>query len=527
MSIEVATGTPLADALQNAVQPKLAEVGWSTGAVDDSALAEYIILMLVNGKTQDQIASELSNDLLGLGPEDPSANDFARWLFETVNTLNAQINGGQDAPMVTAQTADGSTATQDQSGQDQNMGDGCESLAEGAMYVGSHHTRIAHTLTRCSPTGPKSMRNGNGKQQTRDRRMLGHMNKALDRSSDAALHRVRGQSGTGRINTHINREPPRGPRNMANRMQNMSQMNSPMTQNAIMSANPHQQMQLFKMLEEQSRMMAQIMGPGAQMPNAPAINPAFFNNQQQQPGKSLFDRVERPRKGSNFKNNQRQNAGDEAMDTDAPESADSEHKEPSTVACRFQLSCTNPSCHFGHQSPAAPAGIALDLSDKCPYGAACTNKKCVASHPSPAQKRQHLSTQVDCKFYPNCTNPNCPFKHPTTPPCRNGADCPERDSGCQFSHSDIMCRYTPCLNPSKYHPSLELLHLQLSNVRLSDCPYRHADGQKRSANWTNPNPKHHVSDRTFVTDADGDEELIIPGQSSGTEQPQDQQQQQQ
>ncbi|KAG9704083.1 nuclear polyadenylated RNA-binding protein Nab2, partial [Aureobasidium melanogenum] len=191
---------------------------------------------------------------------------------------------------------------------------------------------------------------------------------------------------------------------------------------------------------------------------------------------------------------------------DGAENADSEQKEPSTIPCRFQLSCTNPSCHFGHQSPAAPPGIALDLTDKCPYGAACTNKKCVASHPSPAQKRAHLSTQVDCKFYPNCTNPNCPFKHPSTPPCRNGADCPERDSGCQFSHSDIMCRYTPCLNPN--------------------CPYRHNEGQKRSANWTNPNAKH-VSDRTFVTDADGEEELIIPGQGNGDQQQQGQSAEQQ
>lgn len=492
MSVEVAAGTPLAEALQNAVQPKLAEVGWSTGAADDSALAEYIILMLVNGKTQSQIASELSNDLLGLGPDDPSANQFATWLFEQVHSLNGQLNGTQDANMESAQPADGTTA---QPSQDQTMGDGGDSLPEGAMYVGLRHAHSTHMLTMSSPTGPKSMRNGNGKQQTgRDRRMLGQMNKALDRTNDAALHRVRGGGGVGK---NSNREPPKGPRNMANRMQNMSQMNSPMTQNAIMGANPQQQMQLFKMLEEQSRMMAQILGPGQQFPNAPAINPAFFNGQQQQQGhqgKSLFDRVEKPRKNSNFKNNQRPNAGGDAMDTDNAENADSEQKEPSTIPCRFQLSCTNPSCHFGHQSPAAPPGIALDLTDKCPYGAACTNKKCVASHPSPAQKRAHLSTQVDCKFYPNCTNPNCPFKHPTTPPCRNGADCPERDSGCQFSHSDIMCRYTPCLNPN--------------------CPYRHTDGQKQSAKWTNPNAKH-VSDRTFVTDADGDEELIIPGQNGG------------
>ena len=76
MAVEVSVGTPLATALQNVVQPRLAEVGWTTGGLDDSALSEYIILMLANGKTQEQIASELSNDLLGLGPEDDGAVNF-------------------------------------------------------------------------------------------------------------------------------------------------------------------------------------------------------------------------------------------------------------------------------------------------------------------------------------------------------------------------------------------------------------------------------------------------------------------
>ena len=100
MTVEVALDTPLADALTNVVQPKLAEVGWNTG-LDDSALGEYIILMLVNGKTQDQIAAELSNDLLSLPPEDSGATDFSRWLFEQVDLLNQQMNG---APVAQAQS---------------------------------------------------------------------------------------------------------------------------------------------------------------------------------------------------------------------------------------------------------------------------------------------------------------------------------------------------------------------------------------------------------------------------------------
>jgi len=92
MSVQVATQTPLAEALHQALLPKLVEVGWGSGGDDDAALSEYIILMLVNGKTQDQIAAELAGDLLNLGPDDPGARDFSRWLFEQVQTLNQQLN---------------------------------------------------------------------------------------------------------------------------------------------------------------------------------------------------------------------------------------------------------------------------------------------------------------------------------------------------------------------------------------------------------------------------------------------------
>lgn len=107
-AVEVALNTPLAEALSNVVQPKLSEVGWSTDG-DDSALSEYIILMLVNGKTQEQIASELSNDLLSLAPEDTGATEFASWLFSQVQSLNSQLNGGpppQQQHLHAAQTTD-------------------------------------------------------------------------------------------------------------------------------------------------------------------------------------------------------------------------------------------------------------------------------------------------------------------------------------------------------------------------------------------------------------------------------------
>jgi nuclear polyadenylated RNA-binding protein NAB2 len=137
MAVEVISNSPLAKALQDLVGPKLVEVGWSSGMQDDT-LSEYIILMLVNGKSQDQIASELSNDLLDLGPEDQSATEFSRWLFEQVNLTYAQLNGTSSNSIASAsggiqqdaQMAEDPTIMS----LDADMGDATES-SQAKMYV--------------------------------------------------------------------------------------------------------------------------------------------------------------------------------------------------------------------------------------------------------------------------------------------------------------------------------------------------------------------------------------------------------
>lgn len=88
--------TSLTDALASRIQPKLVDIGWSIGGEDSSPLSEYICLMLVNGKNQEQIASELSGDLLGLSPDDSSATEFSKWLFEQVDTLSSNSSSGQE-----------------------------------------------------------------------------------------------------------------------------------------------------------------------------------------------------------------------------------------------------------------------------------------------------------------------------------------------------------------------------------------------------------------------------------------------
>ncbi|KAI9686778.1 MAG: hypothetical protein M1822_002838 [Bathelium mastoideum] len=540
MPVQVAMDTPLASSLMGVINPKLAEYGWSSGGAEDNALCEYVMLMLVNGKTQGEIASELQNDLLSLDPSDRGPEEFAQWLFKEAESLSGgSSEGGANAPSSQTQLSgipDGGAGPAPET----EMADEVDVVPTGA-YVQARFRGGGKSLPENRrPTGPKSMRNGSqGGLRGRDRRMLGQLNRTLERSGgDGALHRIKGAAGAGRINSH-SREPPKGPRNLMRNqpmgpqsgmggmpMQNMAAGGSAQ---ALMNMSPQQQMQLFAMYEEQARMMAQILSPQQQQqmfpgqtPFNPAINGSLYQNQKNP--KSLFERVQGkgPKQNGHF--NKRQQNGprqqSDAMETDAHEmptdadpsssmdvEASQEHKDPSESVCRFNLSCTKPDCPYVHQSPAAPPGINIDLTDECTYGAACKNHKCVGKHPSPARKANFQAEQ-DCKFFPNCTNPSCPFRHPSTPPCRNGADCSV--PGCKFSHSTVKCRFNPCTN--------------------AYCMFKHEEGQKRGKFedkvWvSNGGAKEegtgtdHVSERKFVQDEEN-EELIIPGSGASQEETQ-------
>lgn len=487
------------------IQPKLAEVGWSTGGADDSALAEYIILMLANGKTQDQIAAELSGDLLNLGPDDPGAMEFSRWLFEQAHELMRQQSGGG-----------AHEGQQEQNGHQQNE-DGADAVMGDAHETGDLTNAYAlfyalfeeyRKLTSHRPTGPKSMRAGNGlnvmNTRGRDKRMLGQLQRTLgDRGS--VLNRVRNHSGNERINTH-NRTAPTGPRGGMMNMQQqrggrfgaMNGMQGP--PGAAPMVTPEQQMAMFQMM---SQMFTPEQQAAMGMAGGQMATPQF-GGQQRGNGRSMFDRTQSNRQ-QNFRD--RQQANGQANGSTNPNFKPQHQKPAPQVSpldmeltparepvsadstCRFNLSCTNRDCKFAHQSPAAPPGTAIDTTDTCAFGAACMNRKCTGKHPSPALKLAHNAEQ-DCKFFPNCTNKRCPFRHPTTPLCRNGADC--KDEGCKYTHVQTKCRFNPCLNPA--------------------CQFKHEEGQKRGKFedkvWVAPGA--HVSERKFVADENKPEELIGP-----------------
>lgn len=521
--------TPLAEHLNAIVHQKITEEGWSTE--EDTSLAEYIVLMLVNGKTQDQISSELASELL---QDVDGIPQFAQWLSDQVAALK---NGGE-APAgssdhqttdATSQALPDYTETSNEeipAAYDTDMGDNAPDNASVRP-----HAKLQNSADNSDrPKGPKNSRGGRGG------RMGGQMNKGMDRSGDSVLHRVRGQAGAGRIDSHT-RGTPKGPRGGANRaglQKALSGMTtgSPITQgmpnpmmqtggqsNPMMPAmTPQQQMEFMAMMEQQARMMAQFTGmvPGG-------TTPSFQQNGQQASGQqgSLFDRVQAPGRGGRggrgrgrgFHQNgtARNGPAADVNGVDAESNAASSSMEveqssqpktfdPSTTMCKFNKRCINQDCPYAHVSPAAPDNTAIDMTETCNFGVACKNAKCNARHPSPAQLKAHHAEEI-CKFFPNCANPVCSYKHPSAPPCRNGADCTRE--GCTFTHLQTSCRFNPCTNRA--------------------CPYKHAEGQKVKAHsnvWVSEAAKkdtamggaedgQHVSNRKFVQDG-AEEELIKP-----------------
>lgn len=361
------------------------------------------------------------------------------------------------------------------------------------------------------------MRNNTGAgNKPRDKRMLGHLSKAMDRTNDNVIHRIRGQSGNERINSH--RGAPTGPRGQIgsrggitrtpnNRPNGFGGMPVPGTAASnVMNMTPQAQMELYSMLEQQSRLMATMLAGQPQHQGGFGRGGSTGGFSQPQNGRSLFDRVQvnpqRPQSNT-FKKAPYNNKFGESkqQDQETPSSSmdvemsqeKTDTTSPDTI-CSFNLYCRRKDCPMAHQSPAAPAGSHIDVTDVCSFGAACKNFKCTGRHPSPAQKIAHQS-EVDCKYYPNCTNGSkCPFRHPTMPLCRNGADCTVPN--CKFTHSKVLCKFNPCTNQA--------------------CTFKHAEGQKKGKFedkvWVADSVKEHVSERKFVDEADG-EELIKPLES--------------
>ncbi|OAV98801.1 hypothetical protein PTTG_05339 [Puccinia triticina 1-1 BBBD Race 1] len=97
---EIVMQTPAAKKLEAEVQRKLAEYSYSTA--DDVVMAEYVVVMLANAKTPEQITAELS-ELIGEDMYDPA---FTTWLFEEVARQYGMPQTTSNPPLSPSDTQD-------------------------------------------------------------------------------------------------------------------------------------------------------------------------------------------------------------------------------------------------------------------------------------------------------------------------------------------------------------------------------------------------------------------------------------
>ncbi|KAJ8603454.1 hypothetical protein MRB53_042151 [Persea americana] len=87
--------------------------------------------------------------------------------------------------------------------------------------------------------------------------------------------------------------------------------------------------------------------------------------------------------------------------------------------CKFGEACTNRSCHFSHPSPASRNGSSIVLnSEVCAADMNCKDEQCSYSHSSPSNQYTPgvklngaiSAPSAQCKFFP-CLNISCRFQH--------------------------------------------------------------------------------------------------------------------
>ena len=90
-SLEIILQSRFAETFLQSIERRILELSWKSGDHADSALAEYFVLIIKNGMSEEAFAAELAGDLLNNAPSFSEAMNFAVWLFSEVEEVDAQI----------------------------------------------------------------------------------------------------------------------------------------------------------------------------------------------------------------------------------------------------------------------------------------------------------------------------------------------------------------------------------------------------------------------------------------------------
>lgn len=125
---------------------------------------------------------------------------------------------------------------------------------------------------------------------------------------------------------------------------------------------------------------------------------------------------------------------------------------PPVQICKYSDKCMNSACPFAHPTPCTPRARVTRM-EWCAAKEQCKDENCELMHPSGSLVRapEPIPTRVleTCKFLDACENPKCRYRHPRSHViCRDGLKCERLD--CLFTHPySENCRFgTQCFNQS-------------------------------------------------------------------------------
>ncbi|KAG8856189.1 hypothetical protein FRB91_001086 [Serendipita sp. 411] len=498
-------GTPRADALQTAIHDELVVRGFTTG--EDKVMAEYVLIMLINKKTPEQVNSELS-DFIGPETWDPT---FVDWLFEEANKETPGVphpsEETKQAPAAAAPAFQAIPSVINDQRERERERDNRRAGPTPRLYnqaVSGAQKRTASNRSP-SPTGSpnKAPRRNNetpsGPRFPRENQQgEGNRRSLKDRlglaSNGGGFPRDQGPNQMGAPG------PNQGPPGMrfpgpspGPGMPPMGVPFGPELQ-AMQAMNPN--FAVTDMLMQQNALLQGLlhtMANGMQMPmgGMPGMppfagvgpgGPPQFNN-----GPGPQDRRGRPeRRDGPFRGNPPQTQNPTTPTTDAPAPGSSQDAAPivaptpgpplppdlfnrplSPTLCKYGVACGNALCRWSHPSAAASAESGIVLStEACPNGRRCQDKDCTLSHPSvgtnmgiPATQRHPgapsaspapnaFSNAIPCKFGVNCNRPGCPFSHPTPTVSKSAVPC---KFGIHCTRGDCLFSHPPGrVNPASY-----------------------------------------------------------------------------
>ncbi|KAK4050516.1 mRNA-binding protein nab2 [Microbotryomycetes sp. JL221] len=562
---DVVPGTPQAQKLQDAIQKQLAFLGWSTE--DDNVMAEYVLVMIGNRKTPEQISTELS-DLIG-GDFDQS---FVTWLFDEVDKHYPQ-------PKSVPQEAESAEQHDESPRRQSNGGPGRLNVFGAAVsgvkrdardLDGQSQTPNQRPRRDGPPSGPRGMtntyRDGNGGGKS-----------LLDRMGPRP----------GRQNNHNNGRMPGPPMGMPPQAYDMIAQAINAVRNgahpSALAGIPFPALASHPMVgslppgviqQAQAAAMAQAQAFAAMQnawsmplnsqnrPNGPppGMGPPAFNPSVApfQPGGSpgpahgrQGPRPGGPGPGSRTANGPSRSSSVAPHHATQPAPVVLPTKPTDEAICTFGVKCTKPQCQYSHPSPVATEESGLVLSSEvCPKQLDCDDKDCPKSHVSPAQKAESTKEKISinakgettfvpppkasappvtdpmaipgagerpCKFGGACTRPDCVFLHPWDTrgdpanagnkiPCRFGANCTRPD--CHYGHP-----------PNRPLPYSKNFGKPVHDASKYSATFNKASATKpkdQIGDWPKQDSTH-VSERLkrFAKEGDGngDVEKIIPGET--------------